>query len=117
MPCDYKKYPKNWKWLSKQIVARGHGRCELCHVKNHLDYWRSPEGEAWGYEMPGYKKVKIILTVHHINYDVTDNSERNLILLCQRCHLRLDLPFKMANRKKKKAEEPAEVGQEKEGGL
>jgi hypothetical protein len=99
MPCDYAKYPKNWKWLSGQIVARGHGRCELCHVANGLNYWRNTDGEPWAHEMPGYKKVKIVLTVHHINADVKDNREYNLISLCQRCHNKLDMPWRVKNRK------------------
>ena len=105
MPCDYSKYPKNWKWLSRQIVQRGGDKCELCFVPNRMLIWRNPlEGNRW-YEYDGEKKsVRVCLTVHHINYDVTDNREQNLISLCQRCHLRLDLPFKMAKRKKKMME-------------
>jgi|WetSurMetagenome_2_1015567.scaffolds.fasta_scaffold37234_5 hypothetical protein len=103
-PCDYSKYPKNWKLLSKQVRERGGNACELCFVPNgdlvcrgKYGYWFHPPSYAGKGEL---KTRKIVLTVHHINYDTTDNREKNLIALCQRCHLRLDLPFKMANRKK-----------------
>lgn len=98
MPMDMKKYPKNWKWLSKQIIKREANRCGLCHVKNGENYWRDDSGFPFASEMRGFNKVKIVLTVHHINYDPSDNREYNLIALCQRCHLRLDLPFKLKKR-------------------
>jgi hypothetical protein len=39
------------------------------------------------------------LTVHHINDDIKDNHKLNLIALCQRCHLRLDLKRHVEKRK------------------
>jgi 5-methylcytosine-specific restriction endonuclease McrA len=34
--------------------------------------------------------VKIVLTVAHLNHDITDNRPENLRALCQRCHLTHD---------------------------
>jgi len=77
MPINYKDYPKNWKWLSKQVRSRNDNKCELCDAENYKPHWKTGS--------------KVILTVHHIDCDKNNNSEKNLIALCQRCHLRLDL--------------------------
>ena len=105
MPIDYKKYPKNWKWLSKQVVERGQNCCELCFVKNHSIICRDEIGQWWGEAYyDGYtfkKKTKIVLTVHHINFNLEDSHPLNLIALCQRCHCKLDLHHKIKNRKRR----------------
>jgi len=90
MPINYKDYPNNWKWLSKQIRKRsaeddGIEKCELCLAENG--------------ELHPYTNSKVVLTVHHINFDITDSHELNLIALCQRCHLRLDIREKLRKRK------------------
>ena len=43
--------------------------------------------------------IKIVLTVHHIDSDKNNNERQNLICLCQKDHLRLDLHKHMQNRK------------------
>jgi len=80
MPCDYKKYPANWKWLRMSILARAKNRCELCNAKNYQPHWKTGS--------------KVVLTIHHINFNVKDNRDYNLIALCQRCHNKLDMPFR-----------------------
>lgn len=91
MPINYKNYPKNWKLISKRIRTRsasddGIVKCELCGAEN--------------YKPHPYTNSKVIITVHHIIPDLNNNSDENLIALCQRCHLRLDLPLKLAKRQK-----------------
>jgi hypothetical protein len=88
MPINYKNYPKNWKWLSKQIRKRAKNCCELCFAENGMPH--------------GLTGSKVVLTVHHINFDIKDNHELNLIALCQRCHLRLDIREKLKKRNKSK---------------
>lgn len=109
MPCDYKEYPDNWKWLSKQIIADAGDRCELCYAPNHemivrdknSGYpWQLAENCGDGHYYP--KLTKVILTVHHIDSDKKNNTKHNLIALCQRCHLRLDIGKHIRNRKQKK---------------
>ena len=80
MPCDYKKYPADWKWLRMDILARAEDRCELCNTKNYKPHWKTGS--------------KVVLTIHHINFDIKDNRKYNLIALCQRCHNKLDMPFR-----------------------
>jgi 5-methylcytosine-specific restriction endonuclease McrA len=80
MPCDYKKYPSNWSMIRTAVLSRAKQRCELCNAENYQPHWKTGS--------------KVVLTIHHINADIKDNRPKNLIALCQKCHLRLDLPFK-----------------------
>lgn len=88
MPCDYSKYPSNWKNLRIAILSRAENRCELCGGFNGEKQWKTGG--------------KIVLTIHHINYNTADNRLYNLIALCQRCHNKLDMPLRVDNRKKSK---------------
>jgi len=86
MPMDKRKYPDNWNWLSRQIRNRNNQKCELCDATNGKPHWKT--------------ESIVVLTVHHIDGNRTNNSEQNLIALCQRCHLRLDLEKHIRNRQK-----------------
>ena len=88
MPINYKDYPKNWKDIRKLVLQRAGNKCELCGAKNK--------------EKHPVTGSKVVLTIHHINSDKSDNRACNLIALCQRCHLRLDLCKHIDNRKNKK---------------
>jgi hypothetical protein len=110
MPCNYKEYPDNFKWLSRQIISDAGNRCELCYAPNGELIYRD---KAWRYpwkvaadidaeEFHGRKSTKIVLTVHHIDGDKQNSAKQNLIALCQRCHLRLDIGKHMANRRRNK---------------
>lgn len=107
MPCNYKEYPENWKWLSKQIIKDANNKCELCYAPNHQFVVRNrntgsyPWGATWCLDEHnvGLKVIRIILTVHHIDSDKKNNTKQNLIALCQWCHLRLDLQKHMKNRR------------------
>ena len=110
MPCDYKKdYPKNWRWLSKQIIADAGNKCELCYAPNGVRVERVGKKEARPWYIPEIWELsadttltKIVLTVHHIDGDKSNNTKQNLIALCQKDHLRLDLQKHMANRRRNK---------------
>lgn len=109
MPIDYKKYHPEWKKVIRPaILERAENKCEQCGVKNHSiihrfgrgendwEYW--PEGmesEAWSID--GIKSSKIVLTIAHLDHNVTNNDYSNLKALCQRCHLRHDMEHHMKN--------------------
>lgn len=77
MPCDYSKYPSNWKTeIRPRILARAGNRCERCGAENYKPH---PETGS-----------RVILTIAHLNHDTTDNRDENLQALCQRDHLALD---------------------------
>lgn len=116
MPCDMSKYPSNWKSeIRPAILERAKHRCEKCGVPNYAVGYRSKEGvfyssgyihnelETWGrdmfddilancYDKKGNptKPTKIVLTIAHLDHDITNNDPSNLKALCQRCHLSLD---------------------------
>jgi hypothetical protein len=107
MPCDYKQYPDNWKWLSKQVIKDANNKCELCYAPNKGVIVRNRNTGLYPWTFPmvidehniDSKLTLIVLTVHHINHDKKDNSKQNLIALCQKCHLRLDLAHHMKTRR------------------
>ena len=102
MPCDYSRYPKNWKSeIRPAILERDGHKCKFCDVPNgaliHRTgngvndwvYW--PEGiesEAWS--LDGLKSTKIVLTIMHLDHDTTNNDYSNLAAACQKCHLSHD---------------------------
>ena len=117
MPIDYKKYPSNWKTeIRPSILERSNNCCEFCGIPNYSIGLRSKDGafitEAQidnslddnGYDYfknelsnhvakNGYvcvKLTKIILTIAHLDHDITNNCPTNLKALCQKCHLSYD---------------------------
>lgn len=130
MPCDYSKYPKDWKQIRARILKRDGHRCRFCLVPNYS--WRDTKSDAhfanknevyihavalasvqFGEHEDDKPFInsfiqshsKIVLTIAHLNHDITDNRDINLAALCQRCHNRLDAPHRADNRKNK-AEAP-----------
>lgn len=113
MPINYKNYPANWKSeLRPAVLTRANNCCESCGVRNYdVVRWNVEEGcyesyddeelpktyaearEIWVDLMAGdyYSDWKVIvLTVAHLDHDVTNNALENLKALCQRCHLNYD---------------------------
>ena len=87
MSSKYKNYHPLWEsFISpyrRYIVAKNH--CEKCGAENHKPH-------------PVTGK-KVILTVAHLNHDISDNRPENLMALCQRCHLNHD-KYDNANRRR-----------------
>ena len=73
MPCDYKKYPKNWKTeIRPSILKRAGNKCEFCGVEN--------------YKPHPITGSKVVLTIAHLDHDISNNNDTNLRALCQKCH-------------------------------
>jgi hypothetical protein len=87
MPCDYSRYPANWfTGIRPRILARAGDRCERCGVPNHTHIARTADG--WECALESEEgAVWIILTIAHLDHDVTNNADENLMALCQKCHL------------------------------
>jgi len=86
MPINYKEYHPRWHLISRMIRFRRAGNCcELCWAKN--------------YQPHPVTRSKVVLTVAHMDHDKSNNADGNLKALCQRCHLRHDLPHHINNRK------------------
>ncbi len=124
MPCDYKKYPPNWKTeVRPSILERANNCCEECGVKNKAVGYRDKDGKFYDSETilnlleeSGYdifcnelshiagdtKPIKIVLTISHTDHDTTNNNYSNLKALCQLHHLRHDIGHHKQSRKKKR---------------
>ena len=87
MPCDYSKYPKNWPEIREAILERAGNRCELCGAENGKPHWKTGS--------------KVVLTIAHLDQDKKNNKGYNLAALCQRCHNKIDLPYRIKRRKER----------------
>lgn len=126
MPCDYSKYPSDWKQIRERILKREHHCCKFCGINNHAGarwdeaakvYERAvgnQYADAIGQGDHGYKAsrmlvdhwnsieedprwIVIVLTIAHLNHDTKDNRDENLAALCQRCHLNYDKELHITN--------------------
>lgn len=73
MRNDTKKlYPEDWEEISIKIRKKRKNRCEFCGITDYKA-----------------RKTNNALTVHHLDYNPQNNDEKNLKLLCAKCHLKL----------------------------
>jgi hypothetical protein len=99
MPIDYKNYPRGWKKeIRPRILARDGNKCRCCGLGNHLWGYRDAGGKFRslpnGAPAPaGFKAFRILLNVVHLDHGLTDHSDENLGLMCQRCHGNYDKPI------------------------
>lgn len=110
MPIDYKKYPANWKTeIRPAILERAKHCCEECGLRNHSVGYRNKDGvliecHEWLYRESkftpyGHKVIKIVLTIAHLDHEITNNDPSNLKALCQKCHLNYDKDHHRKNSK------------------
>lgn len=85
MPCNYKEYHDDWKSITLERKDAMGWKCELCDAEHKKPHWKTGS--------------KVILTTHHIDSDKNNNSNANLLVCCQRCHLRLDREKHLKNRR------------------
>lgn len=97
-PENKRLYPANWKQIREDILKRADNRCEFCGIPNHMKVLRLIKDNQEA------KEIKIVLTIAHLDQSPQNNDYNNLRALCQRCHNRLDMPFRVANRKRRKYE-------------
>ncbi len=104
-PEKKKLYAANWKEIVAVVRKRSNDQCELCGAGNQFIIVRDKQFPAnWLYQAKDMEPIdyyrqpiRVVLTVAHINQDPTDNRMVNLLHLCQRCHNRIDLPYRMDN--------------------
>ncbi len=118
MPINYKNYPVNWKTeIRPEILKRDNSCCKFCGVENYsIGYrdksyiWHKIEKsfagdmDAEDAEDMGFKVIRIVLTVAHLDHDISNNDPVNLAALCQKCHNRHDIKNRIHNRATKKGQ-------------
>jgi hypothetical protein len=104
MPIDYSRYPKDWKTVIRpRILERARNCCEDCGLPNHSivlsrsrtllcdpQPYREAQQALGFYHEPDDKAIVIVLTIAHLDHDISNNADTNLRALCQRCHLTHD---------------------------
>ena len=84
----------DWYQVRAQVLRRAHNCCELCFLRNGHAVFRDRRGQPVTPDAPGAKgPILVVQTIAHVNQDPADNRLTNLLALCQRCHLRIDLPY------------------------
>jgi hypothetical protein len=105
-------YPLDWKQLSAVIrFERAQGQCQgcgrphgriICHLGDgrwwdpQRQVWRDGEGRRVGRVLvveglqEQVRTTRVVLAAAHRDHDPTNNHPRNLVALCQRCHLQHD---------------------------
>jgi hypothetical protein len=102
-----KFYGRQWAdEIRPAILRRAGNRCEQCRVWNNVEVFRGEEG-MWrvsGPHAPWHlndgrltmdkpmdeHRVRIVLTIAHLNHISGDDRPENLKALCQWCHLDFD---------------------------
>lgn len=97
-PSERARYPKDWKAISSRIRERSGGQCECygeCGIPHTTPGPRrcAEQNGTPGKEMRG----KVVLTVAHLDHQPENCENGNLRAMCQRCHLRYDLPHHQKN--------------------
>lgn len=83
-PENLKRYPPDWKAISKRIrTERAGNRCEGAPGIY-------PDCRARNGKPHPVTRSRVILTTAHLNHNPADCAEDNLRALCQRCHLAYD---------------------------
>ena len=102
-------YPIDWRELSASIrFRRAKGRCEGCGRPHGRVVLHQGDGRWWDDERQAWRDgdgrtvrrlppphsvidrtrlTSVVLSACHRNHDPTNNHERNLAALCQRCHI------------------------------
>jgi 5-methylcytosine-specific restriction endonuclease McrA len=102
------KYPprSEWKKIRAEILARAGNKCERCKLPNGKQGWRDKAGTfhevGWDFygcseKPPGWRAIKIVLTIAHLDHDPTNNDPANLQALCQKCHNNYDQAHRQVN--------------------
>lgn len=93
--------PRGRMWWLQDVFRPGEARERVQWLRDQRGIVLSWDAEA---ELPlrNPYKVKIVLTVAHLNHDPSDMREDNLAALCQWCHLHYDQQHHAATRAKRK---------------
>lgn len=123
-PENKDRYPKDWPQISAAIRQQAGNCCEKCGAPNGVHILRGVEFEnRAAYAVPcelgahtydaetgallavrlvddikraGWREVKVVLTVAHLDHQPENCDPANLRAWCQRCHNAYDAPMRRA---------------------
>lgn len=72
-------YPREWPIISHTIKTERGWECEICHITQGTD-------------------MRNNITTHHKDHNTFNNAPSNLLVVCQKCHLRLEGVYKRNRR-------------------
>jgi hypothetical protein len=112
-------YPIDWPEISRRVrFERAGGVCEGCgrphgetvrclpdgrwfDAARHT--WRNGRGRPARWpdieEAVAFRQTRVILAAAHLDHDPSNNRQRNLKSLCQRCHMIHDRSYHLARRR------------------
>jgi hypothetical protein len=90
MPVDYTLYPADWRSEIRPRILSRAGNC--CEGSPRYPRCRAANGQP--HPVTG---STVVLTIAHMDHDVSNNADDNLAALCQRCHLTHDAQQHAAN--------------------
>ena len=99
-------YPPDWEEIVAEIRERSKDENGIprCECTGECSLHRTTGGPRRCVELHGHPakwaRGKVILTTAHLCNDSTCDRRDHLIAACQRCHLRIDTKFHVAQRKK-----------------
>lgn len=108
------RYPENWPEIRARILARAGNRCEEegCRVPNHAVGFRDQDGtfyeienshqgeqDALDAQAQGYKIIRIVLTIAHLDHNPENCADDNLRAWCQLHHNRYDRKHRKQTRR------------------
>ena len=82
MPCDWSKYPDNWREIRARVLARAGNKCEGSPIY--------PDCRAENGRPHPVTGSRVVLTIAHLDHNPDHNDLDNLRAWCQRCHLTYD---------------------------
>lgn len=96
------RYPADWAQIRVRILKRAGGRCELCGAPDGHAIIRNPLCPAlwtdYGWLPPREPlmrgQIRVVLTIAHLDQSYRRHDDACLLALCQRCHLKIDAPFR-----------------------
>lgn len=110
-------YPQDWPSISLRIREQAGQKCQQCGLENYSkivrdgDTWEAFDEHRIATRHPYPKVTTVVLTVHHIDADPSNNQDSNLIALCQRCHFQADLELHRQNAADTRRRKRLEAGQ------
>lgn len=104
-PENKDRYPDNWPEIRRAILERAGHCCEFCGVENYaVGYW-DPGGffcyvHEKSFDDPsGIPRIKIVLTIAHLDHTPENCDPDNLRALCQKCHNNYDIENRVKERR------------------